>query len=131
MTCTWRSSACRSTAQVSVGVAAARGSCVPTEHVGQESSRWHPGAQGRSGAGARAGVRRDAAEASTKPQGMLLGVGTGDLHLLQPPTSCAPGSGASSPSPDRATWPPNLVWIELPEIAPLRMGASSFLQLQH
>lgn len=46
MTCTWRSSACRSTAQVSVGVAAARGSCVTMEHGGQESA-------GTPGPGAR------------------------------------------------------------------------------
>ena len=130
MTCTWRSSACRSTAQVSVGVATVCGSCVPTEHAGQESSCWHPGARGRSHAGARAGIRRDAEEASTKPQGILLGVGSGDLDPLQPP-ACTPGPGATSPSPDHATWPPNLVWVKPPEIAPLRMGASSFLQLHH
>lgn len=52
------------------------------EHVGQESSCWPLGSQGRSRTGAHAGVQQDAEEASAKPQGMLLSVGSGDLHPL-------------------------------------------------
>lgn len=87
---------------------------------------WHPRPRGPSRTGARTGVQ----EESAKPQGTLLGVGSGDLHPLQPP-ACTPGPGATGPSLDHATQPPNLAWVEPSGIAPLQTGASSFLQLQH
>lgn len=80
--------------------------------------------RGRSHVAARAGGQQDAEEASAKLPGILLAVGSGDPHPLQPP-ACTPGVGATSPSPDHATWPPNLVGFDPSEITPLPMGAAA------
>lgn len=93
MTCTWRSCACRSTAQVSAGAATARGAASPPSPCGHPGpgphGSWRWGSAGRGGGEHRAkgscrcGIR-------------------GSPSL---PSPCLhPWPGATSPCRDHATW---------------------------